>query len=136
MEKVLKKLVKKYLLDQSTDSYYNDEDFTAGSAVKKAGNEKKYRPRRQAGTKAMQTVQKALKSDEVQNFFFNPFIPEFLKWTLPFLNSDMLTDTNRSFSLKSKTEWQTVYTQMRWLVTSHLIWIYTVCIGMGFSLSV
>ena len=39
---------------------------------------------------------------------FNPFILEFLKWTLPSLNSNMSTNENRDFSLKSKAEWQTV----------------------------
>ena len=31
----------------------------------------------------------------------NPFIPEFLKWTLPFLNLDMPADAKRVFSLES-----------------------------------
>ena len=30
------------------------------------------------------------------------FIPEFLKWTLPFLNLELSTNANRGFSLKSK----------------------------------
>ena len=30
----------------------------------------------------------------------NPFIPEFLKWSLPFLNLGLSTDANRGFSLK------------------------------------
>ena len=34
---------------------------------------------------------------------FNPFIPEFLKWTLLFLNLNLFTDENRRFSLRSKT---------------------------------
>ena len=34
---------------------------------------------------------------------------------------------NRGFSNKSRTEWQTMYILMRWLITSHLIWIYIVC---------
>ena len=38
----------------------------------------------------------------------NPFIPEFLKWTIPPLNLDLSTDAHRGFSWKSKTEWQTV----------------------------
>ena len=38
----------------------------------------------------------------------NASIPEFLKWTLPFLNLDMSTDSNRGFSLKLKAESQTV----------------------------
>ena len=35
---------------------------------------------------------------------FNPFMPEFLKWTLVSLNLDMSTDAKRIFSLKSKSE--------------------------------
>ena len=60
-----------------------------------------------------------------------PFIPEFLKWTLPFLNLDLYYDANRGFSLKSKTEWQTVWILMRRLMMSRLISIYTVCTGIG-----
>ena len=40
--------------------------------------------------------------------WLNPFIPKFLNWTLPSLNLDMSTDANKSFSLQSETEWQTV----------------------------
>ena len=40
---------------------------------------------------------------------FNSFIPEFLKWTFPFLNLDLTTDANRGFSLKLNTEWQKVW---------------------------
>ena len=36
------------------------------------------------------------------------FIPEFLKWTLPFLNLNLPTVANGGFRLKSKTEWQIV----------------------------
>ena len=57
-----------------------------------------------------------------------------LEWTLLFLNLDMSTDANSGFSLKSKTEWQTVSILMRRLVTSRLIWIYTVCKGICFGL--
>ena len=39
---------------------------------------------------------------------FNPFIPAFLKWTLPSLNLDMSADAKRGFSIKAKTGWQTV----------------------------
>ena len=48
-------------------------------------------------------------SSRTQNLIpdLNPFIPEFLKWTLLFLDLDLSTDANRGFSLKSKTEWQT-----------------------------
>ena len=52
---------------------------------------------------------------------FNPFIPEFLEWTLLSLNLAMSTGAKSGFSLKSKTEWQTVYIQMRLLIKSHLI---------------
>ena len=69
MEKVLKKLVKRHLLEESTDAYYNDEDFTAGGVkTTGTGTEKKYRPKRQAGTKALQTVHDALKSDQEVGF--------------------------------------------------------------------
>ena len=44
----------------------------------------------------------------INGISFNPFIPRFLKWTLPFLNLDMSIDVNKRFSLKSKQEWQTV----------------------------
>ena len=40
--------------------------------------------------------------------FIKPFIPEFQNWTLPFLNLDSFTESNRGFSIKSKIEWQTV----------------------------
>ena len=39
---------------------------------------------------------------------FNSFIPEFLRRTLPALNLDVSTAINRSFSLNTKIEWQTV----------------------------
>ena len=38
----------------------------------------------------------------------NSFIAEFLKWTLLFWNFDLSTDAKRGFSLKSKSELQTV----------------------------
>ena len=38
----------------------------------------------------------------------NPFIPDFLKWTLQFFNLDMFTAVKRSFSLLSKTGSPTV----------------------------
>ena len=63
MEKHLKNLVKKHLLEQPTDSYYDDEDFVS-SMPRGSQGEKKIRPKRQAGTKALQTVQKALKEDD------------------------------------------------------------------------
>ena len=33
----------------------------------------------------------------LKTIFINPFIPEFLEWTLPFLNLDMSTVVNRGF---------------------------------------
>ena len=36
----------------------------------------------------------------VHDMLFNPFIPDFLKWTCSFLNLDLSTDANRGFSLK------------------------------------
>ena len=65
---------------------------------------------------------------------FNPFIPEFLKLALPSLHLDMTNDANRGFSLKSKTEWQTMYIHIRMFFTSRLIWIYTVCTVICFGL--
>ena len=38
--------------------------------------------------------------DKVIILMINPFIPEFLKWTLPSLNLDMSTASNRGFSVK------------------------------------
>ena len=64
----------------------------------------------------------------------HPFIPEFLKLTLPSLNLDMTTDANWGFSLKSKTEWQTVLILIRWLIMSCLIWIYADCTSICFGL--
>ena len=68
MEKHLKNLVKKHLLEQPTDSYYDDEDFVSSAGRAATQGEKKFRPKRQAGTKALQTVQKALKDDGEEVF--------------------------------------------------------------------
>ena len=38
------------------------------------------------------------------SILLNPFIHEFLKWTIPSLNLDMSTNANRGFNLKSNTE--------------------------------
>ena len=38
--------------------------------------------------------------------YFNPFIPELPKWTIPSLNWDTPNVARRGLSLKSKTEWQ------------------------------
>ena len=59
----------------------------------------------------------------MQELSFNQFVIEFLKWTLPFLNLDISTAVNRGYSVKSKTEWQTVKILMRWLVT-FFSWIH------------
>ena len=40
--------------------------------------------------------------------YFNPFIPECLKWTLPSLNLDTFIVANRGFTHKSVAEWQIV----------------------------
>ena len=56
---------------------------------------------------------------------FNPFTPECLKKTLPFLS----TDANRGFNLKSKRMENCVDPD-----ETALIWIYTVCTGTGFGL--
>ena len=59
----------------------------------------------------------------------NPFIPELMKRTFPYLNLDKSTVVNTGVNQNSKTERQTVLIQMRQLLMSCLIWIYTVCIG-------
>ena len=64
-------------------------------------------------------IMKDLLSDQ-DNSLINPFIPEFLMWTLPSLNLDMSTDGKRGFSLKSKTE-RTVSSR------------FTVCTGICFG---
>ena len=46
----------------------------------------------------------------------NSFTTEFMVGTLPSLYLDTSIAANRSFSLKSVTEWQTVSILMRWLV--------------------
>ena len=50
----------------------------------------------------------------------NPFMLEFLIWTLPSQNLDTSIVANRGFSQKPKTDWQTVWILMRWLVASTL----------------
>ena len=68
---MLKKYRKKFLLDQPVEhSYYHDKDFTLKGSksvenVKgsKSGD-KRYRPRRAASSRAMETVHKALNSSE------------------------------------------------------------------------
>ena len=68
---------------------------------------------------------KTNQQDHINKYILNPFIPEFLKWTLPFLNLDMSTDANRGFSLKPKTEWQSVIaTDNIFLISrqKHMLW--------------
>ena len=55
----------------------------------------------------------------------NPFTPEFMKWTRPSPNLVTSIVANRGFSQKSMADWQPVQIQMRRLVTSRLISIYT-----------
>ena len=43
-----------------------------------------------------------------REYNFNPFTPEFLKWTLSSLNMEISNTANRDGCEKSKTEWQTV----------------------------
>lgn len=66
MAVMLKKYVKRFLKEEPTDKYYEDKDFQMGGAKALAKNagEKKYRPKRAASSRAMETVHKALQSDE------------------------------------------------------------------------
>jgi len=63
MEQMLKKYVKRFLRDQPTDKYYEDKDFHVGISRGAAGasGEKKYRPKRAASSRAMETVSRALR---------------------------------------------------------------------------
>ena len=61
-------------------------------------------------------------------------ISEFLVWTFPSLDLDMAFIANRDVSLLSKIECQTKKILMRQLITSCLIWIYTVCKDICFGL--
>ena len=54
-----------------------------------------------------------------------PFIPGFLKWTLPSFFWDIPIVANEDFSENTRTKWQKVSILMRRLATSRLIWIYT-----------
>lgn len=66
MESMLKKYVKRFLREEPSDKYYEDKDFLVGNARSMAKNagEKKYRPKRAASSRAMETVHKAMLSDE------------------------------------------------------------------------
>jgi len=68
MELMLKKYIKRFLKEEPTDKYYEDKDFqvagTAARGLPKNGGDKKYRPRRAASSRCMETVHKALHSDE------------------------------------------------------------------------
>lgn len=63
---MLRKYVKRFLREEPTDKYYEDKDFLVGNARNMAKNagEKKYRPKRAASSRAMETVHKAMLSDE------------------------------------------------------------------------
>ena len=58
-------------------------------------------------------------------YLITPFTPEFLKWAHPSLHLDNTIVANRG--LIKILKWQTLLFLMRWLVTSRLIWVYTVC---------
>ena len=57
-----------------------------------------------------------------------------VNWTQISLDVDTSTAANRDVSQKPKTEKQTVQIQMRQLIMSCLIWIFTVWIGICFGL--
>ena len=62
---------------------------------------------------------------------FHPSVSEMVFhlwiWTCPFF-------VNMGFSQWSYTRWHAIKIPMRWLILSNLIWIYTVCIGIGTGL--
>ncbi|KAH3884187.1 hypothetical protein DPMN_008160 [Dreissena polymorpha] len=60
MEGMLKKYAKRFLREEHSDKYYDDKDFHVNAGRGNPG-EKKFRPKRAASSKAMETVQKALK---------------------------------------------------------------------------
>ena len=51
----------------------------------------------------------------------------FTNGTLPPLNLGHSIDQKRDVSQNTQAEWQTALILLRWLITSHLIWIYAVC---------
>jgi len=66
MERMFKKYVKRFLKEEPTDKYYDDKDFIVGGAkaMMKGMGDKRYRPKRAASSRAMETVHKAMQSDE------------------------------------------------------------------------
>ncbi|XP_052801093.1 uncharacterized protein LOC128231883 [Mya arenaria] len=65
MELMLKKYIKRFLKDEPTDKYYEDKDFHMGvGRTAAAVGEKKFRPRRAASSRAMETVHKALRGQD------------------------------------------------------------------------
>ena len=75
------KMMEKHVLD----AYYKDKDFVSSAAMGGSHGEKKIRPKRQAGTKALQTVQKALNDsgDEVNLCYINKHTLKFLNFWMP-----------------------------------------------------
>ena len=65
-------------------------------------------------------------------FALSLFIPQFLKWTLQALNLDLSTDANRVPVKNQKQNGSVGPDEMARY--SRLIWIYTVCTGVGFGL--
>ena len=58
----------------------------------------------------------------------NPFIPEFLQWTLPSLNLDTSINANRDIRKKIWNQMVNSVDPDETAHTSRLIWIHTVCI--------
>ena len=65
--------------------------------------------------------------------YFQPFCPEFLKWTHPFLNQDMPTK-HKGFKSKIKNSTADSVDSDKTARYERVIWIYSVCIGMGFCI--
>ena len=65
MENMLKKYMKRFVSEEPTDKYYEDKTFMVpGARGGPRTGEKRYRPQRAASSRALQTVHKALNSDE------------------------------------------------------------------------
>lgn len=64
MENMLKKYMKRFVSEEPTDKYYEDKPFVLPGGRGARPGEKRYRPQRAASSRALQTVQKALYSDE------------------------------------------------------------------------
>ncbi|KAL4225500.1 cat eye syndrome chromosome region [Mactra antiquata] len=68
MEGMLKKYIKRFVTDEPTDKYYVDEDFmVAGGKGRLGVGEKRYRPKRAASSRAIETVHKALNSSDEES---------------------------------------------------------------------